>query len=91
MNDSVAQNKPDLRLSQPAVVDEEVHFSAFGPGWGFCSYILPASIAMQCLGARDPSASQLTLAFQLNRQRIAAVVADVDVEDRGRRVVLSAI
>lgn len=85
---SPVEIKPDLQLSQPAVVDE-IHFSAFGPGWGFCSCILPAGLAMQSLGAKDLSTSQLT--FQLNRQRIAAAVVKGSVQDRGRRKVLSDI
>ncbi|SAL05022.1 hypothetical protein AWB81_06986 [Caballeronia arationis] len=91
MKHSPVEIKPDLQLSQPAVVDGEIHFSAFGPGWGFCSYILPAGLAMQGLGAKDLSTSKLYLAFQLNRQRIAAAVAEVCIQDRGRRKVLSNI
>ncbi|SAK82532.1 hypothetical protein AWB78_04035 [Caballeronia calidae] len=91
MNSSSAESKTELKLSQPTVADGEIHFSAFGPGWGFCSYVVPAGVAMQCLGAKDLSASQLHLAFQLNRQRITAAVAEGGIEDPGRRVILSKI
>jgi hypothetical protein len=91
MNDSSARSSVELTLSQPTVTDGEIHFSAFGPGWGFCSYAVPATIAVQRLGARDRSASQLRLAFQLNRQRIAVAVAEGGVRDPRRRVMLSEI
>jgi hypothetical protein len=88
MNDSSANINAELRLSQPTVADGDIHFSAFGPGWGFCSYCLPARVAMQRLGAKDPSASQLHLAFQLNRQRITAAIAQGGACDPRRRVIL---
>ena len=91
MNDRSVEIKPDLQLSQPTVVEGEIYFSAFGPGWGFCSFTLPVGVAMQRLGAKDPSASQLHLAFQLNRQRIIAAVIGVDGQDRGRRAILSTV
>ena len=91
MSDSVAEVKANLKLSQPIVAHGEICFSAFGPGWGYCSYVVPASVAMKCLGAKDSSASQLHLAFQLNRQRIAAAVAEAGAQDPGRPLILSNI
>ncbi|CAM2168219.1 conserved hypothetical protein [Paraburkholderia sacchari] len=89
MDDSSVVWNTELKLSQPTLADGEIHFSAFGPGWGFCSYAVPAGVAMQCLGAKDRSASQLRLAFQLNRERIIATVAEGSVRDPGMRVILS--
>lgn len=91
MNDSAVGSRPELNLSEPMVASGEIRFSAFGPGWGFCSYAVPAGVAMQRLGAEDLSAVQLRLAFQLNRQRIAAAVAASHARDPGRRVFLSTI
>lgn len=89
MSDSSTNIRPDLQLSQPTIVEGEIQFSAFGPGWGFCSYTLPAGVVMERLGAKDLSASQLCLAFQLNRQRIVTAVAGADAQDRGKRAILS--
>ena len=88
MNDSSAQFHVELKLSQPTVANGQIHFSAFGPGWGFCAYTVPANVVMKHLGARDPSAAQLRLAFQLNRQRIVAAVVEGGVCDPCKRVLL---
>jgi hypothetical protein len=85
MNDCAAK----VTLSQPTVANGAIHFSAFGPGWGFCSYAVPVEVAMQRLGAKDPSESQLHLAFQLNRKRIACAIAADGVQDPHKRVILS--
>lgn len=89
MTESVAEVKADLSLSSPTIADGEIRFSAFGPGWGFCCFVIPADVAVQRLGAKDVSEAQLHLAFQLNRQRIAAAVAQSGVRDPGRREILS--
>jgi hypothetical protein len=91
MTDLSAELAAALKLSLPTIADGEIRFSAFGPGWGFCSYAVPAGVARESLGARDLSESQLLLAFQLNRQRIAAAVAEGGVRDPGTRVILSKI
>jgi hypothetical protein len=91
MSDSAAEVKAELSLSSPTIADGEIHFSAFGPGWGFCCFTIPAHVAVQRLGAKDLSEAQLHLAFQLNRQRIAAAVAQSGVRDPGRCEILSDI
>jgi hypothetical protein len=87
MNDLSAK----VTLSQPTVADGAIHFSAFGPGWGYCSYAVPVEVAIQRLGAKDPSESQLHLAFQLNRQRITTVIAEGGAQDPHKRAILSKI
>lgn len=77
-----------LSLSAPVFANGEIHFSAFGPGWGFCSYTLPAHLVVAQLGAADSSQHQLNLAYQLNRQRIIAAVAEGGVQDPHARVIL---
>jgi hypothetical protein len=91
MNLPSAESVMELTLSQPTVADGEIQFSAFRPGWGFCSYVLPAGVAVQRLGAKDLSSAQLHLAFQLNRQRIAAAVAAQGARDASRPVILSTV
>jgi hypothetical protein len=91
MNDSPADARTQLKLSQPTVADGEIHFSAFGLGWGFCSYAVSARLVIQGLGAKDMSPAQLRLAFELNRHRITAAVVEVGARDPRRRVTLSKI
>ena len=92
MNDTTAELEPALHLSSPTIADGEIRFSAFAPGWGFCSYAVPAGVARVSLGASDLSEPQLLLAFQLNRLRIAAaVVAQGVTRYPGTRVLLSKI
>ncbi|KMZ12233.1 hypothetical protein BHUM_04986c [Candidatus Burkholderia humilis] len=86
-----AETDAELMLSQPIVADGDIQFSAFRPGWGFCSYVLPAGVAVQRLGAKDFSASQLRLAFQSNRQRIATAVVAHGARDAARPVILSSV
>ncbi|HEY1227441.1 MAG TPA: hypothetical protein VGF26_08970 [Ramlibacter sp.] len=91
MNDSSADFRTELKLSQPTFAEGEIHFSAFGPGWGFCSFAVPARLATQGLGAKDLSASQLRLAFELNQNRITAAIVEAGVHDPRKRVILSKI
>jgi hypothetical protein len=91
MNHPSAEFNADIMLTQPTITDSEIQFSAFRPGWGFCSYVLPAGVAVQRLGAKDLSASQLRLAFQLNRQRIAAAIAAQGAGDAAKPVILSSV
>jgi hypothetical protein len=68
-----------------------VLFSAYHMGWGFCAFVLTTDAACEKLGARNPSREQILLAFQLNRQRIAQVVATKAQANCGDRIVLDAI
>jgi hypothetical protein len=80
-----------LSLSQPVLANDEMHFSAFGPGWGFCSYALPAALVVARLGAANLSEQQLNLAFQVNRLRITQVVIEAGTSETGERVRLKEI
>jgi hypothetical protein len=88
MNASIAIENVGLHLSRPIVANDEIQFSAFGNGWGFCSYILPARLAVERLGAANASRQQLNLAFQVNRQRITQAVIDAGMPEPGKRVIL---
>jgi hypothetical protein len=85
---SIAPEQAGLNLSRPIVANDEIHFSAFCPGWGFCAYVLPAGLAITRLGAANGSRQQLNLAFQVNRQRIAQAVIHAGVPEPGKRVIL---
>jgi hypothetical protein len=85
---TAAMDKPEVNLSQPVIADDEVQFSAFGLGWGFCAYALPAGLVVSRLGAANVTERQLNLAFQVNRQRIAQAVVQAGVPEPGKRVIL---
>jgi hypothetical protein len=88
MTDSTQPISPDLSLSQPVFASDEIQFSAFGLGWGFCAYSLPAGLVMERLGASNASEKQLNLAFQVNRQRITQAIVSAGVPEPGKRVIL---
>jgi hypothetical protein len=85
---STVTDKPGITLSRPVVANDEIQFSAFEPGWGYCSYVLPAGLAIERLGAANASRQQLNLAFQVNRQRIAQAVVNAGAPEPGKRVIL---
>jgi hypothetical protein len=91
MKASTEQAAPKLNLSQPVFTDDEIQFTAFGLGWGFRAYALPAGVVIDRLGAANASKRQLVLAFQVNRQRIAQAVLDADEPRTGERVILHII
>jgi hypothetical protein len=82
---------PKVNLSEPVFTDDEIQFSAFGLGWGFRAYALPAGLVVQQLGAANATERQLVLAFQVNRQRIAHAVLGVEAPESGRRVTLRSV
>lgn len=91
MKASTEQAALKLNLSQPVFTDDEIQFTAFGLGWGFRAYALPAGVVIDRLGAANASKRQLVLAFQVNRQRIAQAVLDADEPRTGERVILHTI
>jgi hypothetical protein len=91
MSDSIIDPNAEVNLSQPVIANGEIQFAAFGPGWGFRAFAVTADVAVQRLGAKDRSASQLLLAFQLNRLRIVGAVAECRFDDPGKRALLSTI
>ena len=77
-----------LKLTRPMVHDEAIWFAAYEFGWGYRAFELSASIAQSELGAVDTSARQLTLAFELGRQRIAGAIAPMISGYEGERISL---
>ena len=79
---------PAVKLTRPMVHGDALWFAAYEFGWGYKAFKLPADVAQRELGALDSSARQLTLAFELGRQRIAGAVAPMCAEYAGQRIAL---
>lgn len=79
---------PAVKLTRPLVHDEALWFAAYEFGWGYKAFRLPAELAQRELGALDSSPRQLTLAFELGRQRIAGAIAPMRAEYAGQRISL---
>jgi hypothetical protein len=79
---------PAVKLTRPMVHDEALWFAAYEFGWGYKAFKLPADIALRELGALDASPRQLTLAFELGRQRIAGAIAPMCAAYAGQRISL---
>jgi len=70
--------------------DSSLWFSAYGFGWGYCAFELPAHVAREQLGAADAAPNQLMLAFELGRRRVLRAVEQKMLPANGERIVLSA-
>jgi hypothetical protein len=79
---------PDITAPMLAP-DASVWFSAFRFGWGYCAFELPADVVCNELGAAQPTASQLLMAFELGKRRIVEAASQTRVES-GERIQLSA-
>jgi len=83
--------QPLPTLTEPIFCcDSTVLFSAYGVGWGYCAFALPAQAVCEHLGAANQSTKQLLLAFELGKRRILQAVARKALSDIGERVMLSA-
>lgn len=75
--------QPRLVITAPILfADSAVWFSAYGFGWGYRAFALPFEVVREGLGARNETAQQVRLAFELNKRRIVKAIQ--------RRVALSA-
>ena len=79
---------PAVKLTRPVVHGEALWFTAYEFGWGYRAFELPAALAQRELGALDTSERQLTLAFELGRQRIVGAITPMNSECGGKRVAL---
>jgi hypothetical protein len=68
--------------------DSTIWFSAYGFGWGYRAFALPAHTVREKLGASDESAKQLALAFELGRRRILQAIEQVAPPQAGERIEL---
>ncbi|MEM5341452.1 hypothetical protein [Paraburkholderia azotifigens] len=81
-------NASTVKLSSPIVHREDLWFVVYGFGWGFRAFEISADTARTELGAANGSPQQLTLAFELGRQRIAKAVKAMTFDYRGERIAL---
>ncbi|KAA1009827.1 hypothetical protein FVF58_21055 [Paraburkholderia panacisoli] len=63
-----APHEPDALLSTASTL----WFSAYGFGWGYCAFALPA--ACENLGAANGTPKQFMLAFELGQHRLLQAV-----------------
>ena len=84
-------NQPLTKLTAPLFsADSTLWFSAYGFGWGYCAFALPAEAVCEKLGAANETPKQLMLAFELGRRRLLQAVAQKALLGTGERIVLSA-
>jgi hypothetical protein len=89
--DLTAPAETSLSLSQPVFAYDEIHFSAFGLGWGFCSHAIPVALVVTRIGAANSFEQQPKFAFQINRQRITQAVVEAGSQEAGKRVILKTV
>ncbi|SIT36192.1 conserved hypothetical protein [Paraburkholderia ribeironis] len=84
-------DQPRTNLTAPVLSgDSTLWFSAYGFGWGYCAFALPAETVCEKLGAANETPKQLMLAFELGRRRLLQVVEKKSLPDTGERITLSA-
>jgi hypothetical protein len=81
---------PRTSLTAPLLsTDSTVWFSAYGFGWGYCAFALPAETVCEKLGAANVTPKQLMLAFELGKRRLLHVVEQRALPGTGERITLS--
>jgi hypothetical protein len=84
-------NQPCTNLTAPILsVDSTMWFSAYGFGWGYCAFALPAEAVCEKLGAANETPTQLMLAFELGKRRLLQAVKQKALPGSGERITLSA-
>jgi hypothetical protein len=79
-----------MHLTAPLLsADSTLLFSAYGFGWGYCAFALPATTVCEKLGAANETPKQLMLAFQLGQRRLLQAVGQKALPGTGERVTLS--
>lgn len=82
--------QPRTSLTAPLLsADSTVWFSAYGFGWGYCAFALPAETVCEKLGAANETPKQLMLAFELGKRRLLQVVEQKALPGTGERITLS--
>ena len=80
-----------INLTTPIVASQStLWFSAYGFGWGYCAFELRPEVVCEHLGAADDTQKQLLLAFQLGKQRLAAVAERKLPSSSGERIEITA-
>lgn len=84
-------NQPRTYLTAPLLsADSTLWFSAYGFGWGYCAFALPAETVCERLGAANVTQKQLMLAFELGKRRILRAVVHKALPRTGERIPLLA-
>jgi hypothetical protein len=84
-------DQPGANLTVPILTtDSSVWFSAYGFGWGYCAFALPAEVVCEGRGAANETPKQLVLAFELARHRLLKAAAEKALPSTGERITLSA-
>jgi hypothetical protein len=84
-------DQPRTVITAPILcADSVVWFSAYGFGWGYRAFALPFEVVREELGARNETAQQVRLAFELNKRRILRTVQQYGATSAsGERITLS--
>ncbi len=72
-------------------VDSTLWFSAYGFGWGYCAFAIPAETVCEKLGAANETPKQLMLAFELGKRRLLQAVEQKALPGTGERITLSSV
>ena len=85
-----AMDQPRTVITAPLLCADSVWFSAYGFGWGYRAFALPFEVVCEELGARNETAQQVRLAFELNKRRILRTVQQYGAASpTGERITLS--
>lgn len=86
-----AKDQATTQFTAPILTtDSSVWFSAYGFGWGYCAFALPAEALCDALGAANETPRQLVLAFELGKQRLRKAIAERHLPGSGERITLGA-
>ena len=79
-----------MNLTPPLLsADSTLLFSAYGFGWGYCAFALPAVTVCEKLGAANETPRELMLAFRLGQRSLLQAVERKVLPSTGERVTLS--
>jgi hypothetical protein len=70
--------------------DSTLWFSAYGFGWGYCAFALPAETVCEKLGAASKTPKQLMLAFELGKRHLLQTIEYRALPATDERLTLSA-
>ncbi|WP_321963613.1 hypothetical protein [Paraburkholderia sp. J7] len=83
-------NQSRTNLTAPLLsADATLLFSAYGFGWGYCAFALPAVTVCTKLGAANENPKELMLAFKLGQRRLLQAVEKKVLPGTGERVTFS--
>lgn len=87
----MVMDQPGTNFTTPILsADSVMWFSAYGFGWGYCAFAVPAEVVCEKLGAANDTPKQLMLAFELGKRRLLQAVEQKTLPVTGERIMLSA-